>query len=372
MSPDELRALGLYDPASPDAGERLALLELTLAQGASVDDIREAIGAGHLHVLAAECVMRGEKERLTLDQVASRAELSTEGALFVWRSWGFPDVPPGALRFTEADADALTTLRALAGVTGREGAGAFARTLGESSSRIAEALVSLVRSRVETSLRERGGSSLELANALIFLAREFLPRLSRALDTVVRHHLEVVGRRYSGAGERANAANSVRLVVGFADVVGYTPLSASLPPEELSSLMTRFEGATAERIARRGATLVKRIGDAVMFVTPSAEAAAAVALDLIEAGGDRLELRGGLAMGDVVARDGDFYGPPVNLASRLTEVAAPGSVLIPGDLALALGQAAGITPKPVGFRELAGIASPVEVHALQRTAPLLE
>jgi adenylate cyclase len=358
MRVDELRELGLYDPASPDAEGRLALLELVLAHGATVDDIREAIAAGHLHVLAAECVMRGESERLTLAEVASRAELTEDDALAVWRSWGFPDPASGARRFTDADADALRTLRGLAGVTGREPAIAFARTIGESSSKIAEAVVSLLRSRIEASLFERGGTSTELAHTFTYLAKEFLPRLARAVDTVLRHHLEVVGRRYSAAGEPANSANSVRLVVGFADVVGYTALSSSLPPGDLSNLMSRFEAESAERIARRGANLVKRIGDAVMFVTPSVEAAVAVAFDLIAVGSDRLELR-----------DGDFYGPAVNLASRLTDAAAPGSVLVPADLALALAGTAGIADEPLGLRELSGIAAPVGVHALHRSVP---
>src|SRR5262249_37174834 len=148
-----------------------------------------------------------------------------------------------------------------------------------------------------------------------------------------------------------NSANSVRLVVGFADIVGYTALSGTLLPGELSDLMQRFEAESAECITRGGATLVKRIGDAVMFVAPRLEAAVRVALDLIEVERGRLETHVGIAAGEVVARDGDFYGPPVNLASRLTDLAPPGSVLVPAEFARAI-EASDCTVEPLGLRNL--------------------
>ena len=40
------------------------------------------------------------------------------------------------------------------------------------------------------------------------------------------------------------------------------------------------------------------------------------------------EVRAGVAYGDVVSRLGDVFGPTVNVASRLTSIARPGSVLI--------------------------------------------
>src|SRR5262249_4413257 len=141
-------------------------------------------------------------------------------------------------------------LRGIADVAGREAAVSFARTGGAASSKLAEAIVSMLRSRVELSLVERGSSRLGIANTYVFLAKEFLPRLARQLGTVMRHHIEVVGRRYSGAREPANSANSVRLVVGFADIVGYTALSGTLLPGELSDLMQRFEAESAECITR--------------------------------------------------------------------------------------------------------------------------
>ena len=75
-------------------------------------------------------------------------------------------------------------------------------------------------------------------------------------------------------------------------------------------MLARFEATTGDVIAAAGANVAKRIGDAVMFVTNAPGVACALALELIEAcARERLpKLRVGLAVGDVIVRQGDFYG----------------------------------------------------------------
>ena len=77
--------------------------------------------------------------------------------------------------------------------------------------------------------------------------------------------------------------------------------------------------------------LVKTIGDAAMLVSPETEPLVRVTLDLVhaanEAGEDFPLLRAGVARGEAIPRGGDWYGRPVNVASRVTGVARPGSVL---------------------------------------------
>ena len=78
--------------------------------------------------------------------------------------------------------------------------------------------------------------------------------------------------------------------------------------------------------------LVKTIGDAVMLVSPEAAPLVAQALDLVAAAaaeGDQFPvLRAGLATGPTLPQSGDYYGRSVNLASRITGIARPGSVLV--------------------------------------------
>jgi len=77
--------------------------------------------------------------------------------------------------------------------------------------------------------------------------------------------------------------------------------------------------------------LVKLIGDAVMLTSQDPKCLLDAALELVSASEEKGEnfplLRGGVAQGRVVSRGGDYYGRPVNLASRITAMARPGSVV---------------------------------------------
>jgi hypothetical protein len=86
------------------------------------------------------------------------------------------------------------------------------------------------------------------------------------------------------------------------------------------------------------------IGDEAMFVADSVPAAARIGLALAEAYADDellSDVRVALAVGPVLVQDGDFYGPVVNLASRVVNMAAPGSVLVTDEFHTALEQATG-------------------------------
>jgi adenylate cyclase len=81
--------------------------------------------------------------------------------------------------------------------------------------------------------------------------------------------------------------------------------------------------------------VVKTIGDEVMFATGDAAAAAEIALGLVVAHAldpELPDLRAGLASGPTLAWEGDLFGPTVNLASRLVNLARPGTVLVAEDL----------------------------------------
>jgi adenylate cyclase len=119
--------------------------------------------------------------------------------------------------------------------------------------------------------------------------------------------------------------------VGFADMVGFTTLSQQLSEEELAAVVARFEEVAHDTVTAGAGRVVKMIGDEAMFVAESALGAARIGLALAEAyAGDELlsDVRVALAVGPVLVQDGDFYGPVVNLASRVVNMAAPGSVIV--------------------------------------------
>ena len=78
-----------------------------------------------------------------------------------------------------------------------------------------------------------------------------------------------------------------------------------------------------------GGRVVKFIGDAVMWVSPTPERLVQAAVDLVDhpkAREAELQVRAGLAYGTVLAINGDYFGSPVNLAARLVAAAAPGQI----------------------------------------------
>src|SRR5690625_5986684 len=84
-------------------------------------------------------------------------------------------------------------------------------------------------------------------------------------------------------------------------------------------------------ISTAGARVVKTIGDAVLFVADTPEIGAEVALNLsssIEKAADVPPVRIGMVWGRLLSRFGDVFGPPVNLAARLTDIAEPGTILV--------------------------------------------
>ena len=86
-----------------------------------------------------------------------------------------------------------------------------------------------------------------------------------------------------------------------------------------------------DTVAQQGGRIVKTIGDEVMFVGLSAQVTrTAIALRDAARAQELPAVHAGIAAGMVIARDGDFYGPVVNLASRLA-AAAPADQIYASD-----------------------------------------
>jgi adenylate cyclase len=118
--------------------------------------------------------------------------------------------------------------------------------------------------------------------------------------------------------------------------------------------------------------LVKLIGDAAMLVSPDADLMVSAALRLVEAADEEGEefprLRAGIAHGSTLVQSGDYYGRPVNLASRLTAVARPGSVLVDGNTKEAAPE--GFEYSFAGERRLKGFDSKTKLFRVRRGEPV--
>ncbi len=154
-----------------------------------------------------------------------------------------------------------------------------------------------------------------------------LDLLGQLLDQVHRRHLAVALQQVTSSNVDGS---SEILAVCFVDLVGFSGLAQDLHGDDLGNLVSRFEVMTLEICVAAGAHVVKMIGDAVMFVSPHASIGVHTALQIVEAAHrDPLlpDARAGLDYGAAVALGGDYFGQPVNVASRLTSFARPDTVV---------------------------------------------
>lgn len=271
--------------------------------------------------------------RYTRLQVAEQAGMAPERTQRLWRALGFPDAADDDITFTDADIQALEVLSTLidSGFVGPGTEASIARAMGQSLSRLADWQTDML---ADALLRGAGqdDSPSATADRAVDAAKALLPRLRQVQDYVWRRHLAANVDRLlaaTGGGDRRE------LAVGFADLVGYTFRSRGMGGRELGVMVEDFESTAAEVIARHHGRVVKTVGDGVLFTAASAVDAVEIGLDLPAwwAADDRPPLRVGAAYGAVLTRLGDVYSPVVNLASRLTSLARPGTMLVDRDLA---------------------------------------
>jgi len=364
MGPDDLdrlRAAHVYDPNAEDAAEQLALLERLEARGLGPDDLLSAQRLGTIVWAAFEHLIRPGPRRATAE-IAHTTGLSMDELRRLWRAWGFPDPAADDACWTETDVDAVGIFRQVTAIAGVDGALAIARAVGTAMSRVAESEVAFVRSKIEAPLHQQQAPWATLLLRYERVIAEFLPAAGKLLDTLHRHHLTEFRRRYAMALE-PSPSNVIDLVVGFADITGSTALVERLQLAELEHGLAVFEERTTDLIARTGATLVKRLGDGVMFVADDATIACRLALDLVAAfpAAEALPpVRVGLAAGVVAALRGDYFGPAVHRAARVVALAAPRTVVVAAEVGARVEPGA-LRFESIGARSLAGFDRPVEL-----------
>jgi adenylate cyclase len=366
---EELERLGLYDPGAEGAAERLALLRFLREQGATVEEMVEADRQGRLPGLAGDRLLRPGGRRLTQREAAERAGVSLQMAARLGRACGLPDPGPDVPAATEADVDAFRFFAAAAELLGEEVALRWARVAGASLARIAEATMSTVSMTRDASLIARGAPDLERAQQSAANAA-LLPPLWATLENLLRHHLDVANNRRFELAFPRPGTDTVDLAIGFADLVDFTGLTERLSTSELGAALADFDARAADVIATRRGRLVKLIGDEVMFVAADAATGCDILVGLVEAfvADDVLPaLRGGLAAGEVVARDGDYYGPAVNLAARVAKLAQPGTALVTGEVKRRVPAPSEYRFGSSGAHAVKGVTAPVDVFTVQRS-----
>jgi len=338
-------------------------------RGATPAEIENAVGHGYLSLLVLDRTIMPGTRQYTIEQLAERAGTDLATARALWRAIGFPDLAEHLPVFTNADVEALRVFveRIRSGSVFEwtlERALSQTRVLSSSLARVADSETDELSQSVRLA-REAGLGDEQLA--LAFAERLDFEAIARLIDHAHRLQLRAaIWRRLAGVDP--STPGSVTGAVGFVDLVGYTALAEDLDDDDLGALVARFADVAHDTVVAEGGRIVKTIGDEVMFVSDTASAAVAIAVRLTErSSGDELlpSARAGVGFGSLLAREGDYFGPVVNLASRLTDLARPGHVLASAELASALAPASGFVARRQGSRRLRDIGR-VEVFRLER------
>jgi adenylate cyclase len=322
----DFAAAGLLDGLEGDErAARLELLKRLAADGVGLDELRAAVDEDRLALLPLDRVLGA---RDSANEIEQREGIPAELLIRFRRLLGLPAPEPDDRVFAEEDvAAARSTQLFLDSGLGIDAIVEITRVLGEGMARLAATTTAAF---VEAFL-EPGDSEQEVAVRFALLAEQLTPALSPVLVASYGQHLrDSVGRGMIGREERATGrlVGAQEITVCFADLVGFTRLGGEVELQELGSVAGTLARLAADA-AQPPVRLVKTIGDAAMFVSPEPTPLVQASLALVDAAeaAELPSLRAGIASGPALPRAGDYYGHSVNLASRVTGIARPGSVL---------------------------------------------
>jgi adenylate cyclase len=322
----DFEAAGLLDGLEGEEREaREQLLERLADDGFTIDELKDAVAEDRLALLPVERVLSG---RYTAEEISKATGLPSELLVRIRRLLGLPEADPDERIFSDEEVAAAESIRMFieAGMSD-DAINEITRVLGDGMSRLA----ATTTAAFAEAFLEAGDSESDVAWRFATLAEQLTPAISPVLLAAFKAQLRknvqqaVISQAELAAGQ---LAGEQEMAVCFADLVGFTTLGAQLELEELGGVIGKF-GELAADVANNRVRLVKTIGDAAMLTCRDPEPLVEAALELVDAAqeADLPSLRAGVAYGEALPRSGDVFGPAVNLASRVTAIARPESVL---------------------------------------------
>jgi len=347
--------------------ERAELVEWLLEQGISADEIR---AANPPLLLATRHLVGDDGTYVSTREMSERYGIDLELLQRVQRAIGLVGVDdPDAVVHMRADGEAAAQIQRLVELgLDPEQLVLVVRVLAEGLSRTAE----VMRYTALSAIMRPGASEVDIAKASKALVSKIAPMLGPMIQDMLFMHLrhmletEAVNAAERAAGKPLPGARLV--TVAFADLVGFTRLGEKVSAEELGHLAGQL-GGLARDLTAPPVRFIKTIGDAVMFVCPEPAPLLDTVLKLVEVvdtDNDFPRLRGGVACGMAVSRAGDWFGSPVNVASRVTGAARPGAVLVADSVRDGVGDDAGYQWAFAGPRHLKGIKGIVKLYRVRR------
>jgi adenylate cyclase len=357
---------GLEDDAARKARGRL--LDELHEQGMSVEELRRVVEEDRL-VLQPVARALSSEPRYTAREIAERVGVEAEFLAASRRALGLPGPAEDERAYGETDLETaeLGTAHRQMGFAD-EDALEVARVLGQGMARYAEA----TRALVAQTFLDPDLDEYELAHRYRVVAEQLMPLAGPWLEHVFALHLQQVLRSDALTHEQHRSGrllDAQQAVVAFADLVGFTELGEQVTVEELGSVAGRLSRLATDAI-EPSVKVVKLIGDAVMLVSAEPEPMIESALRLVEVAEAEdafPPLRAGIACGPAVHRWGDWFGTPVNLASRLTARARPSTVLVSTEVRESVEN--GYEFSDAGRKRLKGFSAPVRAYRARRAEP---
>lgn len=363
----DIEALGLLEGLEGEGRrQRVELIEWLLDRGFTVDQIRGSVATPLL--LPANQTLRDDGVYVSARRVCEATGINLNLLQRLQRAVGLPRIDdPDAPVLLRADAVAVTHAKIFIDMGVPEESVAVMRTLMEGLNRAA----AVMRETVMKAIVRPGATELELAQAAEEMALRSAPLIAPMMEDLLllalRNSLE---RQAVDAAEMlaGKLPGAQEITVAFADLAGFTRLGEEVPPEGLERVASRLADL-AHDIADAPVQFVKSIGDAVMLVSTQAPPLLAAMLDLVDAAPAKNlpPLRIGLASGSAVTRAGDWFGSPVNVASRVTGAASPGTVMAAESTRDAAVDATDFFWSSAGARRFKGVKDEVKLFHVRRS-----
>jgi adenylate cyclase len=366
----DVEASGLLDGLTGKArAERAELIDWLLTKGITVDEIRESFAP---MLLASRRMLGDDGTAVSARQISEETGIDLDFLQRLQRALGLPRVDdPDSVVFSRADGHAFAyAQRAVELGFPRDQVVHMVQVMAEGLDRAAD----VMRYAALSSILKPGASELDTAQASEALLRDAAPLLGPMIQDMLRlqllHQMETEAVSTTERAEGLSLPGARLVTIAFADLVGFTRLGEVVEPEDLERLAHHLTDLARE-VAVPPVRYIKSIGDEVMLVSPDAAALLRAVLEMVEAtelddGFPRLRV--GLSTGMAVSRAGDWFGSPVNLASRVTGVARPGTILVSEATHDAIGETGDFAFSFAGGRSLKGIKDDVKLFRARRAS----
>ncbi|MDB4102672.1 adenylate/guanylate cyclase domain-containing protein [Acidimicrobiales bacterium] len=367
-----LRARGIDHERAQDDNDLLDSVRVLLSRGVTLDELEEF---GFAKALSQRSIrpnpLHGIDADEALDHVGIDEEFSRRLRLAMGLQGG------SGLGLTPEELEATRLFASLADLVGEQEMLCVVRVVGSSTARIARATTELLRVNFQPPIDTTPARLTDAVEAYAALIDASLPAFLDATAALVRRHLAaVLADEQAWMVDASRSATLQEHTIGFADLVGFTAFTEQVDAAAFMAAMVQFEREVQDAVVDHGGTVVKLIGDEVMFATPDPVSAVRVAAALVGIGRDIPGLDGmrvGLAYGQVIRSGGDFYGTVVNTAARIVGQAYPDAIVATQRVvdALRAHEHASEPPgqvcetQPLGPHDLRGIQQPVELYRLR-------